>query len=589
MFEGEATAFNFAHRSILLGIIKTPMLVELHVTNFALIDHLDLSFGAGLNILTGETGAGKSIIIDALGLALGERAGHDLVRTGAGKATVEAVFDLSNAPAEMRQKLADAGLTDGEDGEEDGDTMLVTRELATTGGKSSCRINGRLMPVAMLKEIAEGLVDVHGQHEHQSLLAADRHIDILDNWGGKEALHLRQQVAELASEANALKREREKLRTDARERARMLDLYRFQQEELTQADLRPDEEDELAADRTRLGSSEKLSAAAAEAYAALSGGERGGGGALDALNSALASVEHAADLDDNLAPLTEILQNAVVYAEDAARGLRVYQESVESNPERLEEIESRLDLIRTLKRKYGETVAEIIAYAADLNAKLDELENSEAREDALTQGIAAAEAKLIAAAAKLTGVRRKAAVKFASGITRELTDLGMAATKFEVSLEPQAVTGKGADKIEFLLSPNPGEPLRPLAKIASGGEMSRIMLAMKSVLAKSGTIPTMIFDEIDVGVGGRTAQTIGDKLEALAKDAQVLCITHLPQIASRAATHFFIEKQVQDGRTTVSVAPLDSEGRIDEIARMLGGSRRSEAVVQHAREMLSAA
>ena len=563
------------------------MLVELHVTNFALIDHLDLSFGAGLNILTGETGAGKSIIIDALGLALGERAGHDLVRTGAGKATVEAVFDLSHAPAEMRQKLIDAGLSG--DGSDEDDTLLVTRELAKNGSKSQCRINGRLMPVAVLKEIAEGLVDVHGQHEHQSLLAADRHIDILDNWGGKDALALRQQVADLSSEANALKREREKLRTDARERARMLDLYRFQQEELGQANLRPDEEEELAADRTRLASSEKLSAAAAEAYTALSGGERGAGGALDALNGALASVEHAANLDENLAPLVETLQSAVVYAEDAARDLRVYQESVESNPERLEEIEMRLDLIRTLKRKYGETIAEIIAYAADLTAKLDALENSEAREEELTTAIAAAETKLSAVAAKLTMARKKAAVKFAAGITRELTDLGMTATKFEVSIEPQAVTSKGADKIEFLLSPNPGEPLRPLAKIASGGEMSRIMLAMKSVLAKSGTIPTMIFDEIDVGVGGRTAQTIGDKLEALAKDAQILCITHLPQIASRAATHFFIEKQVHDGRTTVSVAPLDSEGRIDEIARMLGGSRRSEAVVQHAREMLSVA
>ena len=563
------------------------MLVELHVTNFALIDHLDLSFGAGLNILTGETGAGKSIIIDALGLALGERAGHDLVRTGAGKATVEAVFDLKHAPDEMRQKLADAGL-DGEEGEEDSDTLFVTRELAKNGGKSSCRINGRLMPVAVLKEIAEGLVDVHGQHEHQSLLAADRHIDILDNWGGKDALALRQQVADLSGEVNRLKREREKLRTDARERARMLDLYRFQQEEILGASLKEDEEDELTADRSRLANSEKLSAAATDAYATLSGAERGSGGALDALNAALSAVEHAAGLDENLAPLIETLQSAVVYAEDAARGLRVYQETVEFNPERLEEIETRLDLIRTLKRKYGETLAEIIAYGADLSAKLDDLEHSEAREEELTTGIANTESKLTAAASKLTTLRKKAAVKFAAGITRELTDLGMSATKFEVAIEPQLISGKGADKIEFLLSPNPGEPLRPLAKIASGGEMSRIMLAMKSVLAKSGTIPTMIFDEIDVGVGGRTAQTIGDKLEALAKDAQILCITHLPQIASRAATHFFIEKQVHDGRTTVSVAPLNPEGRVDEIARMLGGSRRSEAVVQHAREMLSA-
>ena len=559
------------------------MLVELHVTNFALIDHLDLTFGAGLNILTGETGAGKSIIIDALGLALGGRAGADLVRTGASKATVEAVFDLAHAPDEVRRRLAEAGL----DGEEDGDDLLlVTRELARAGGKSQCRVNGRLMPVAVLKEIAEGLVDVHGQHEHQSLLAADRHVDILDNWGGKDALALRQTVAALHAETNGLKRERERLQTDARERARMLDLYRFQQEELFTASLQPGEEDELAADRTRLGNSEKLSAAAADAYATLSGAERGAG-ALDALNAALAAVEHVAALDEGLSPLAETLQSAVSFAEDAARELRVYQESVEFNPERLEEIETRLDLIRTLKRKYGETVEDILAYGAELTAKLDTLENSEAREEELTQAIAKSEEKLLAAAARLTKARRKASENFAAGIARELADLGMAATKFEVSIEPQPMTAKGADRVEFLLSPNPGEPLRPLAKIASGGEMSRIMLAMKSVLARTGAIPTMIFDEIDVGVGGRTAQTIGDKLEGLARDAQIMCITHLPQIASRAGTHFFIEKQVHDGRTTVSVAPLDAEARVDEIARMLGGSRRSEAVVQHAREMLS--
>jgi DNA repair protein RecN (Recombination protein N) len=558
------------------------MLVELHVTNFALIDHLDLTFGAGLNILTGETGAGKSIIIDALGLALGGRAGADLVRTGAAKATVEAVFDLTHAPDEVRRRMAEAGL----DGEDEEDTLLVTRELARAGGKSQCRVNGRLMPVAILKEIAEGLVDVHGQHEHQSLLAADRHVDILDNWGGKDALALRQSVAALFGETNALKRERERLRTDARERARMLDLYRFQQEELDGADLRLGEEEELVADRSRLANSEKLSAAAGDAYATLSGAERGAG-ALDALNAALAAVEHVAALDESLAALAETLQSAISYAEDAARELRVYQESVEFNPERLEEIEARLDLIRTLKRKYGETLEEIIAYGEELTGKLDALENSEAREEELTLAIAKSEDGLNAVAARLTRARRKASENFAAGIARELTDLGMAATQFEVLIEAQPVTSKGADRVEFLLSPNPGEPLRPLAKIASGGEMSRIMLAMKSVLARTGAIPTMIFDEIDVGVGGRTAQTIGDKLEALAQGAQIMCITHLPQIASRAGAHFFIEKQVHDGRTTVSVAPLDSEGRIEEIARMLGGSRRSEAVVQHAREMLS--
>ena len=475
----------------------------------------------------------------------------------------------------------------GLDADEGEDTLLVTRELARAGGKSQCRINGRLMPVSVLKEIAEGLVDVHGQHEHQSLLSSDRHVDILDNWCGKDALALRGEVAGLYGQANALKREREQLRTDARERARMLDLYRFQQEELATANLRPDEEEELGQDRTRLANSEKLSAAATEAYALLRGGDRGGGGALDALNAALASVEHAAAMDESLAPIAEALVSAVSYAEDAGRELRGYQETVEFNPERLEEIESRLDLIRTLKRKYGETVDEILTYGEELAGKLDALENSEAREEELTAAIAKTETALTASAARLTKARTKASREFAAGIARELQDLGMAATKFEVSIEPQPVASKGADRVEFLLSPNPGEPLRPLAKIASGGEMSRIMLALKSVLARTGAIPTMIFDEIDVGVGGRTAQTIADKLDALARDSQILCITHLPQIASRAGTHFFIEKQVHDGRTTVSVSPLDDEARIDEIARMLGGSRRSDAVVQHAREMLS--
>ena len=483
-------------------------------------------------------------------------------------------------PPGVRTRLAEAGL----DGEDE-DVLLVARELSRGSGKSQCRINGRLMPVASLKAIGDGLVDVHGQHEHQSLLHADKHVDILDDWCGKDALALRANVTNQLSALNALRREREQLQTDARERARTLDLYRFQQEEIAAAKLRVGEEEELAADRSRLANAEKLSAAAQDGYIALSGGE--GGGALDALGVALAAVEHAAALDETLAPVVEALQGAVSFAEDASHELRAYQEGVEFNPERLEEIESRLDLLRTLKRKYGETVEEIMAYGDELSAKLDRLENAEAREDELSAAITKAEAALDKTAVKLTKARKDGSADFAQRILCELADLGMAATRFEVSLEPQSVTSKGADKVEFLLSPNPGEPLRPLARIASGGEMSRIMLAMKSVLVKMGGTPTMIFDEVDVGVGGRTAQTIADKLDALAGQAQILCITHLPQIASRADTHFSIEKRVDGGRTTVSVTRLDAEGRVEEIARMLGGTRRTEAVVQHAREMLS--
>jgi len=560
------------------------MLLELHVRNFALIDRLDLVFGAGLNILSGETGAGKSIIIDALGLTLGERAGGDLVRTGTDRATVEAVFDLSQAPPEVRARLAEAGL---EPGEDDGDLLLIAREIAAkSGGKSQCRVGGRLFPVSALRELTQGLVDVHGQHEHQSLLAWERHIDLLDAWCGKDTLALRAQVFEQVGLLNSLKREREQLRTDARERARTLDLFLFQRDEIAEARLKPGEEDELATERARLANAEKLADAARDAYARLSGGERGLG-ATDALGAALALIEHALSMDSALEPVAASLREAASYAEDAALSLRHYRDDVEFNPERLEEIEARLDLLRTLKRKYGDTVEDMIAYGSELDAKIDRLQNAEAREDELTTAIEKASQKADKTAALLTQARTKGGGAFAQGIKRELADLGMTQTKFEVAIEPQPIAGKGADRVEFLLSPNPGEPLRPLAKIASGGEMSRIMLGMKSILVKMGATPTMIFDEIDAGVGGRTAQTIADKLDALSQSAQILCITHLAQIASRADTHFLIEKHVAGGRTTVSVSALDADGRVEEIARMLGGARRTEAVVQHAREMLA--
>jgi DNA repair protein RecN (Recombination protein N) len=559
------------------------MLQELHIENFALIDRLSLIFGAGLNVLTGETGAGKSIIIDALGLVLGERANaNDLIRTGADRSVVEAVFDISGEPPAVREKIAELGLET-----DDEAVLLITRELRRGSGKSQCRINGRLMPVSTLKEVGENLVDVHGQHEHQSLLAADRHVDVLDKWLGKSVLALRGDVAGRVTELNTLRRDLERLRGDARERTRTLDLYRFQQDEIDSASLVAGEEDGLAAERTRIANAEKLATAAAEAHAYLTG-EDSGKGALDLVNAALASVEHASGMDETLAPIVEMIQGALSYLEDGAHELRSYQEAIEYDPERLEEIETRLNLIRTLKRKYGDTVEEILTYGAELREKLDRLENSEEREADLTARIEQGEKDLTKVAARLTSARKKGAQDFASKIAAELGDLGMTATKFEVSIEPQTITSKGADHIEFLLSPNPGEPLRPLAKIASGGEMSRIMLAMKSVIVREGGMPTMIFDEIDVGVGGRTGQVLGEKLEALGRESQILCITHLAQIASRAGDHFYIEKNVAEGRTSVTVAPLSSEQRVDEIVRMLGGSRRTEAVVQHAKDMLTA-
>jgi DNA repair protein RecN (Recombination protein N) len=558
------------------------MLRDIHIRNFALIDDLSLSFGAGLNILTGETGAGKSIIIDALGFVLGDRVNaSDAIRTGADRASVEAVFELRESHTAVWEKLRDLGLDDGDDS-----MLMMARELSGSSGKSQCRVNGRLVPVAVLKDVGDSLVDVHGQHEHQSLLSADRHVDILDEWCGKTVLTLRAELATAVARLGKINRDLEQLRADARERARMIDLYRFQVDEITAADLKSGEEELLAAERTRLANASKLATASTEAYDYLTGAERARG-ALDLLNAAMVSVDHAVSMDENLQPIVEALRESISFAEDAARDLRRYQDAIEFNPERLEEIDNRLETFKQLKRKYGETLEEILTYLTEIGEKLSRLENSEAREAELLAAVDKAEREVQGFASRLTELRQAASSDFALKITRELADLGMSATRFEVAFTPQPITAKGAEKIEFLISPNPGEPLKPLARIASGGEMSRVMLAIKSVMAGTVGMPTMIFDEIDVGVGGRTANVLGDKLAALASSAQILCITHLPQIAARAGTHFLIEKSVSGGRTVVSVKPLSTEQRVDEIVRMLGGTTPSEAIVQHAREMLT--
>jgi len=567
------------------------MLTELSIENFALVDKVRLSFSPGLNILTGETGAGKSILMDAFGLVLGERAGVEMVRHGAEKARVEAVFTVeteggTGAPGErLRETLEAAGIEADEEG-----LLLLSRDL-THAGKSSVRINGRPATVGMLKTVGDALVDIHGQHEHQSLLAVERHADILDAWCGAETLALKAAVAGAHAALQEVVRERNALQQDARERARMLDLFSFQRDEIEAAAPKPGEDEELAAERLRLASAEKLSAAANGAYSALHGGSsssRGGeaGGALDGLTTAVAEIDHAARLDDRLAPLLESLQSALYAAEEAARDVRAYRDEIEFNPDRLDQIETRLDTLRTLKRKYGDTLDDVLRYQAETTERLETLENAEERIAELEALVEARTAGLDATCARLTKARKKASEPFAHAVMRELADLAMTATRFSVAVEPRPATAKGADHVEFLLSPNPGEPLKPLAKIASGGEISRVMLAMKSVLSRVLSVPTLVFDEVDSGIGGRTGGVLGEKLARLGQNAQVLCITHLPQIAARGDAHLYIEKRVQSGRTVIQVANLDDDARVSEIARMLGGAS-SETVLQHAREMLS--
>lgn len=549
------------------------MLVELAVENFALVEKVRLSFGGGLNLLTGETGAGKSILLDALGMVLGERASGELVRHGCERARVEAAFQIEAPEPRLRAALETTGI-EPEDG-----LLILTRELSATG-KSQARVNGRPVTVGTLKTLGDALVDIHGQHEHQSLLATERHADLLDLWAGPDVQKKKAAVLDAHETARAARREWEALLVDARERTRTLDLLSYQQSEIEAAAPKEGEDETLAAEKIRLGSAERLHAAAAHAYAALRDG-----GAIEALGSATAEIERASRLDPSLSGLLETLQSALYAADDAARDVRTYRDSVEFQPERLEEIEARLDTLKTLKRKYGETLADVLAYQREIRGRLETLENAEERLGALEAATKEAEAELKARCAALTEARKKAATPFAKAIQTELKDLAMTATRFSVSIEPKEPGASGADAVELLISPNPGEPLRPLVKIASGGELSRVMLALKSVMAKNIAPPVMVFDEIDAGIGGRTGTVLAEKLSALSMRAQTLCITHLPQIAAKGNAHFFIEKRVEGKRTSVHVAPLEGEARIAEIARMLGGDA-TDAVLKHAKELL---
>lgn len=563
------------------------MLTELHIRNFALVEELRLELGPGLSVLTGETGAGKSIIVDAMTAALGERTSSEVVRTGADKCLVEAVFELdSDSPA--CEVAAQLGY------EPDGGLLILSREI-TAAGKSQCRINGRPITASALREITSHLVDIHGQHEHQSLLSVPTHVEILDSWCGTELLALREKAASVYTELQAAVNERNRLLTDERERARLLDLYTFQAEEITAAALQPGEDEELAAERNRLANAERLFAAAAEIHEAL-GAE---GSSVDKLSSAAMAADRMAGLDPTAAGIAESVNAALIAAQEAMLAVRDYEESIESDPSRLEQIEDRLDSIRTLKRKYGDTIEEVIAFGNDLAGKIDALAHSEERSQELSGRIDELTSDLTNLCGQLTELRKSTAPEFARLVERELADLAMEKTRFEVSIEPVEPGPTGADSVEFLISPNPGEPVKPLVKIVSGGEMSRVMLALKGVAsppshpsARAGMkerVPSLVFDEIDSGIGGLTAQVLGDKLASLARVCQVMCVTHLPQIASRADRHYAVEKRVEAGRSFVRIRELGDEDRVIEVARMLGGEGAAGAAALHAREMLSLA
>jgi len=560
------------------------MLQEITIRNFALIDAARLALAPGLNILTGETGAGKSILIDAVEIALGGRASSDIVRTGTDQAVIDVVFDIMDNP-DLRQQVAGMGLGDPED-----PVLIVSREIPLDG-RSTCRVNGRTITLSALREITQHLIDIHGQHEHQSLLKPERHVDLLDAFGGPEAARLRAEVARTHRAWQETLEEIRDLAGDEPGRGRQLDLLRHQAGEIEQAQLKPGEEEELQAEKRLLAGAEKRYRAASRAYALLYSGEEGSASsAHDAIGRALEALEEAAEVDPDVAPMVEVVRQAAYQLDDVSRDVRRYRDDILFDPARLAEVEERLDLISNLKRKYGPSVAEIIDYGRKVRDELDRLSNSAELLARLQERAAKERAALDELSARLTELRREIAARLETAVEASLGDLEMKGTRFAVGFEPEDPPGPhGAEKIEFLFSPNQGEPLKPLSRIASGGEMSRVMLALKAILAETDEIPTMIFDEVDTGVGGGVAQAVGEKLAAAALERQVVSVTHLPRIASLADAHHLIVKEASGGRTETRVRTLSHEEREQEIARMLAGHPPTPITLAHAREMLEQA
>ncbi|MBN3522311.1 DNA repair protein RecN [Paenibacillus apiarius] len=567
------------------------MLVAISIRNLAVVESVQLHFHRGFHVLTGETGAGKSIIIDALGLIGGARGSSDFVRYGCDRAEVEASFDLPGDHP-VWNALSRLGI------QADRDELLIIRRELTAQGKSLCRINGQMVNLTMLREVGELLINIHGQHEHQSLLKVERHLEWLDAYGGEELAAIKRRYREDFGCFMALQHELNQLKETSQQAYQMLDLYRFQIEELNNAQLKIGEDECLSEEKRKLANAEKLMDSVNNAYERLYAQ-----GAMDFVNLALSKLEDVMVYDTvKFQPMVEQLQSAYYQLEDAAYQLRDYRENIEFNPVRLEQIEERLDQLTSLKRKYGSTVEEMLQYLQRIEAEADKIEHKDERIAALEKEAQERLAKLTRKAEALTNARRQLANELTARIEAELQHLHMERTRLDVRLDrlqgehgfdvggvPVRFTKNGWDDAEFLISPNPGEPLRPLHKIASGGELSRIMLAMKTIFAEVDRVPVIIFDEVDTGVSGRAAQAIAEKLAWVSRSGQVFAITHLPQVACMADHQYYIEKQVRDERTSTQVTELDETGRIAELARMLGGVEVTERTLHHAQEMLKLA
>lgn len=552
------------------------MIVELSAENVAILDRATLSLGPGFTVLTGETGAGKSLLVDAIELALGARGDSDLVRSGASKASVALTVDLSGAPGAV-ERAKQLGI------EAEDDAMFIQREVFAEG-RSQVRIQGKLAPVATLKALGQLLVDLHGQHDHQGLLHPDRHAGYLDAWIGPPAELAIANVAACWQESSARERRLAMLRTGKREREQRADLLRFQIQEIESVGPTTGESENLEARAIRLRHAEKLSGLAEEALQLTTRME---GSAYERLGAAEKLLQEVETLDSLAAASAKPIQEALYLLEEGSEALRQYAESIEADPAQLEAVSERMEALKRLRRKYGDDEAAVLSHLESCREELALLEEDSEGEEALALALEEAQKALESACGQLTALRLQGARAFSEGVAAELRELAMDKARFETRVEPRPADAAGADAIEFFFSANAGEPVRPLAKIASGGEVSRLMLAIKTVLAGKIGVPTLIFDEVEAGLGGPTAAVVGKKLEALASHYQVIVISHLPQIAGRAHVHYRIEKGETDGRVTTRVHRLSETERIEEIARMISGESVGDTARAHAADMLA--
>lgn len=554
------------------------MLIELNIRNIALIESLTLEFGRGFNVLTGETGAGKSIVVDSLNMVLGGRAGRELIRTGTDKAVVQAIFDISeNSRAlELARELG---------AEADEGIVAVSRELRSNG-RTICRISGIVVPLATLRQLTSLLMDIHGQHEHQALINPARHKDFLDEFGGAEHQELLRRTSALYSERSKVAAEYRRVSSQTAERERLIDMLEYQTAEISAMRLRRGEEEKLEKRAKLYENAEKIQNSVDAACRLVYGGDQRLQGAQEQLDTAARTLEAVAKIDERIEALAVRLKDSFYTVQDIGYELRALAESLEYDPAVADKVYDRLDKIRKLERKYGATVEEVIEFGDNAKKRLDELRSSDETGAALMAQYTKLDEQLREVCDKLTASRRSIAVRLAEEARKQLADLGMARTRFEVRLDSAKCSASGADDIEFLISANPGEPLKPMASVASGGELSRIMLALKAVPLDTGGVDSMVFDEIDTGVSGRMAQAVGEKMKLIAANHQVLCVTHLPQIAALGDVHFMVEKTTDGIRTDSSVRRLDEEGRIMEISRLIGDGDDSDTSIRHAKHLL---